>query len=312
MFLSLILLAAAAFPLLLFLAVNLGYIPEIVTPFFSIPKLLNLRNGELNLGYVINNFARLFEIVTRQYDGNTFTSSSLTGAYYLFTTPFFLFGILFHIVKLFREHKLGNNDLQFIFLPWLISAVIVGLLQMVITTIHINLIHIPIIFYGVYGIAQAARLLKSRLMTPLCIAFFCISFGAFAYDYATDSDTHFYDDTALEALETAKDLAAPGQMITIVGYPTIQYGIWMWFEKPDPSDFYLNVTYVDNQGDGDFSTYGQFRYVYSMDQVTGEDVYICLNNASNLEILADTDLTVTVLNERYLIAFPDVSGAAAQ
>lgn len=305
------LLLAAAVPLLLFLAVNLDLIPEIVTPFFSIPRLISFRGEELSLRHIFQNIRPLAETILLQYDGEIHTSSPLVGAYYKFTTPFFLFGIILHFVKLIRNHRRGENDLQYIFLIWLVSAVLVALTQQLMTTIHINLIHIPLIFYGVYGITQAAYYTKSRLLVPACLIFFSISFVWFACDYSARPDTHFYGNTAVEALEEAKSLAAPGQTITIVGYTTIQCGAWMWFEKPDPADFSASVVYIDDPAWGQIGSYGQFRYVDSIDEITGEDVYIFPKNNMYLELLADMDLTVISLNERYLIACPDASLSAA-
>ncbi|MCM1541597.1 MAG: glycosyltransferase family 39 protein [Blautia sp.] len=306
-FLSVGILFAAAVPLLLFLAVNLDLIPEIATPFFSIPRLAAFRSSELNLRYIFSNLAPLSKILLRQYDSHSHASSALVGAYYLFTTPFFLLGIVLHIGKLLKKHERGNNDLQFLLLIWLASAFFVALLQSIITMIHINLIHIPLIFYGVYGITEAARIVKSRFVIPACVTFFCISFAAFFYDYATDTDTHFYRSNAMEALEEAKNLAKPDQTVTIVGYLTVQCGVWMWWEKPLPSDFCANVTYIDDPAWGQIGSYGQFQYVYSIDQITGEDIYILQRNAANLERLAGMDLTVIPLNSQFLIAYPDTS-----
>lgn len=306
-FLSAALLFTAAVPLLLFLAINLGYMSEINTPFFSIPRLISFRGEELDLRHLFQNITALAEAVLCQYVGESHVASPLVGAYYKFTTPFFIFGILLHIVKLIRNYKRGDNDLQYLFLICLVSAVTAALLQQIISTAHMNMIHIPLIFYGVYGITQAALYTKSRLLVPACLIFFSISFVVFTWDYSTHPDSHFYDDTTVEALEEAKHLAAPDQTITIVGYTTIQCGVWMWLEKPEPVNFYTNVAYIDDPAWGQIGSYGRFQYVYSIDQITGEDIYIFPRNNTYLELLADTDLTVIPVNERYLIACPGLS-----
>lgn len=300
--LSIALLFLAAIPLVLFLAVNLDLIDEIVTPVFSVPRLLVFRGDELDARHILKNMKSLFQIILSQYDGASHTSSSLTGAYYLFTTPFCILGIVIHLVKFFKNYKRGDNDLQYLFLLWLAAASIVALLQKNMTMVHINLIHIPFIFYGVYGIIQAAYYAKSRLILPACLIFFGISFVWFVYDYGTHPDTHFYDNTAEDALNLAKNMAMPEQNITIVGYTTIQCGTWMWFEKPDPIDFSSNVVYIDDPAWGQIGSYERFRYVYSIDSITGEDIYICPNNSMYLEKLTDMGLTVIPVNDRYLIA----------
>lgn len=307
-FISAALLFIAAVPLLLFLLINMGLVPEIVTPFFSIPKLVAFRSGEFSLGHFPRNISALWNILLCQSDSEAHSSVALVGAYYKFTTPFFLLGIVLHLINMVRNRRRGENDLQYIFLIWLVSALLLALTLDRVTMTHLNLIHIPIIFYSVYGMTQSAHMLKSRLLVPACVVFFGISFVWFAGDYLTQTSTALFNDTAVEALETAKSMAAPDQTITIVGYPTIQCGAWMWFEKPDPADFHATVTYIDDPAWGQIGSYGQFQYIYSSGQITGEDIYILPNNAENLQLLEDTGLTVILLNERYLIACPDASG----
>lgn len=305
-FISAFMLLLAAVPLLLFLAVNLGYLPEITTPFLSIPKLEAFRSSELSLQNLLGNITTVLDTLTRQYDNHAHTASPITGAYYLFTTPFFLLGIILHIGKLIKKHNHGNNELQYIFCVWLVSALIVALLQTTVTMTHINLIHIPVIFYGIYGIIQTARYTRCHVIVPACVFFFSISFIVFFYNYATSVDTHFYNTDVIEALEEAQELAAPDQTITIVGYQTIQCGAWMWYERPLPSDFCANVTYIDDPAWGQIGTYGQYEYVFSIDMITKEDIYICPNSKAFYEILTDMDLTIIQLNERYLIAYSSV------
>lgn len=301
-FISVTLLFIAAIPLLLFIAINMNVMPEIITPFFSIPKLAAFRGSELNYRNLFENIKTVLDVIAYQYDGKGHTSSSLVGAYYLFTTPFFILGIAVHFVKLIKNFKFGNSDLQYLFPVWLISAAIVAFLQQIVTTVHINLIHIPLIFYGVYGISQTARYMKSRLLVPACLIFFIISFSIFTYDYSTTQDSQYYNDLAVEAMEKAKDLAEADQMITIVEYTTIQCGAWLWFEKPNPVDFYTNVMYIGDPAWGQIGSYGQFQWVYSIDHITGEDIYILRNNPTYWELLTGMGFTIIEINERYIIA----------
>ena len=301
-FISAALLLIAAMPLLLFIAVNLNYIPEIITPFFSIPKLAVFRGGEFNYRHLFENVRTVLEVIVYQYDGHEHTSSPLVGAYYLFTTPFFILGIAVHFVKMLKNYRSGDNDLQYLFPIWLISAAVVALLQEAVNFVHLNLIHIPLVFYGVYGITQTARHIKSRLLVPACLIFYIISFSIFFYDYSMAQEAHSYNDLTAEAIEKAKDLAGSGRTITIVEYPTIQSGIWMWLEKPNPVDFYESVVYIDDPAWGQIGSYGQFHWVNSIDRITGEDVYITPNNSAYRELLTDMGFNIIEVNERYIIA----------
>lgn len=262
-----------ALPLILFVGINMGLLPEIRTDFFSIPKLPGFRGTELKLANIGESIKLLGNIVLHQYDGKAHTSSELVGAYYFFTTPFIIAGIIGHIISFVKNYRGGDNHLQYVFFIWLISAFVMCILNENITIIHTNLIHIPFIFYGTYGIWKTAELLKNRLMVPICIAFFSMSFVLFYYDYATEPSTYFFNECADEAIEAAKE-AAGNETITILGYTTIKYSNLLWHEKPTAEHFYQNVVYAGDPAWAELESYGRFRYVYSTDHALDPGVYI--------------------------------------
>jgi len=98
-FLCFLLLFIMAVPLLLFLAVNFGLIPEIRSGVFSVPKLPALRTGEMSLHtWVIKQrFIALVEMLFRQYDDRWWISNAAAGSYYYISTPFILLGLLYHV-----------------------------------------------------------------------------------------------------------------------------------------------------------------------------------------------------------------------
>lgn len=84
----------------------------------------------------------------RQYDGVAHTACGKTGAYYFFTAPFWMLGIGLQLNGIVRSRKLEKKPLEYVMLFWLGSAAVMCVLNEIVTVIHTNLIHIPIIFMG--------------------------------------------------------------------------------------------------------------------------------------------------------------------
>ncbi len=83
-----------ALPLILFVLVNKGYIPEITTGFISIPKLLAMRNYEISHHNLVSweSYRNLLNILWHQNDGLIWNTTSEFGMYYKFSLPFILLG----------------------------------------------------------------------------------------------------------------------------------------------------------------------------------------------------------------------------
>lgn len=297
-----LLLFIIALPLILFVLINLGVLEEVITPFFSIPKLEAFRGEELDIAHLGDSFKTLGSLVLSQYGGESHVASELVGAYYLFTTPFAVAGVVLHIISFFRSYKNGNNDLHYVFLAWFASAVLMCLLNENITVIHTNMLHIPMVFYGVYGLVKIAECLKNRMLVPLCLVFWCISFGLFLQDYVkTQSDSgYFVDERADEALERAKELAGEDGTVTIFGTTIIKYSYLLWYEKPAVSDYYQNVVYEGVAAWAEMYTYGPYRYLRRLEDVTVEGVYIIYHNW--VEDFINLGFEVEPVNNLYYIA----------
>ena len=125
------------------------------------------------------------------------------------------------------------------------SAAFMCLLNENITIIHTNMLHIPIIFYGVYGIVRVADYLKNKWIIPAVVLFFGVSFVLFWRDYtASQPNTrYFVDERADEALERAKKLAGKDGIVTIFDFTSIKYSYLLWYEKPPASDYSQHAVY---------------------------------------------------------------------
>ena len=71
-----------ALPLLWFLGVQMGYLPEIRTAFFSIPKMPEFRGSEISFSHLFHNWKTALSILVHQGDGLTWNSFPPFGLYF--------------------------------------------------------------------------------------------------------------------------------------------------------------------------------------------------------------------------------------
>ena len=136
-----------AIPLMLFLLVNLDIIPEIVTPFMSVPRLISFRSGELITSprAVIENFYRSLSMFIAQDDGSLQYTTPMFGLYYKFSNVFILIGIVITALNIWGKRK-DEAQLSFpLMILFLCSIVIASTTEMVFY--RLNMIHIPMTFF---------------------------------------------------------------------------------------------------------------------------------------------------------------------
>lgn len=300
---AILLLFVLALPLLLFLVINLGFLPEIKTDYFSIPKLLSFRGDELQLSSLITNVKSTLRIILTQNDGAGHTSSKLVGAYYFFTTPLFFFGILYHIKDLIVQVKNNKIQADILWFFWLIAAGIICVINSITTMIHINFIHIPLIFYSGYGIINLAKLVKNKFITTLCIIFYSCSFIIFTYDYHTKDSGYFFGTDSFEVIEAAKELSNEEKTIFFYLLPTFKYSNLLWYELPPISDVYENIEYEHTEAPGwqEMSYYNGFGYITDIEQATWEGIYILENQY--IERFYTLGYHILTVNEKYSLAY---------
>lgn len=308
-----------ALPLLLFVGVNVFGMPEIVTSYFSVPKLHGVRSSELSVSHISDSFIALAKLLFQQKDYAAYTSSHATGGYYYFTAPLIFVGLtgqlLFCVASLLKKRNpsflpawlhriLGEVKTSPLFLPWTISAGIMILLNENVTMIHANLLHFPMIFYGVYGVYLLAKVRQNHILIPLALCCWIISFGFFGHAYITEPSTYFFGNEIEEAIEYAKDTAGDQKDITILFYTTYKFSNLMWYEKFPVSEFVTQVVYDDSALSewAEMRSFRNFHYVNTLDEVTPDSVYILPSTYK--EAFVDKGFTVIDVNVRYCVAAP--------
>ena len=230
-------LALLALPLLLFLAVNFGWIGEIRTAFFSVPKLLYMRAGELSFAHIPENLKNLFTILWTQSDGLPWNTAGGYGLLYPLSAPFALLGLLALLERGIRRKDFdGAAFLGFQLLAGLLLGALVS-----VNVNRVNLIFPPLVFLTGEGICWFCGHFRVRLL-PLVLAAYLVCFGFFADYYFTDYRQTLRSSFAW-GLEEALDAAGEDGTVYLSG--DVYYPDVLFLTRTDPAVFRESVQYYN-------------------------------------------------------------------
>ena len=223
---AVVILAVFAAPLLLFIGVNMGIIPEIKTDILSIPVLPGFRSGELGIGGYILNIKRIVKCFVLQNDGYMWNSVPLFGVYYIFSTPISAVGLAVVIKRAVINFKKKRLGYEACLLIWLIAAIIMAFTQTTGTNLtRINPINPAMFILVVVGIQWLVKKIK-YYKTEIVIAgiymagFVCFMvyyFSGKGYNGAIAKQQLAGAEEALEYARVQYETGAYGSEIYIMG-----------------------------------------------------------------------------------------------
>lgn len=308
---AVVVLALLALPLMWFLGVNLDFLPEVRTSFFSIPKLTSFRGGELNAYAIKKNIRELWNIlIVNQADGGELFNYT-SGAFYRFTMPFIFLGGAHHIYTIIKNWKDKKNDTTVIMPLWLIAAAFICIINQHLSLIHINMILIPVIFYGVYGVYRFCALLGKTVLSKVAgIAFtlvWVVSFALFAKEYVTKENPMFFGDKACEAVARAEELAGEEQTITFADYAAYKYPNFIWTKLPDVKEYLANAKFNDDDAFRELLAYENYRYIPGITEENMDETSIYILDKKKIQSFDKLGFNIEKANDKYALAYmPEV------
>ncbi len=234
--LSALLLGALALPLLLFLAVNFGWIEEIVTPCFSIPRLLYMRAGEISLKNMPGKWRALCRILFRESDGLPWNSAGPFGLGYHITWLFALGGLALALRRLCR--KGAGFRPEALVLPQLLAALLLGALVEV-NVNRVNLLFIPLVLLAGLGLGwlwERRRAWAAPFAAVYLLLFVCFQTYYFT-GYRQEIGRSFGEglEQALAAAETCEGTVCISESVY---YPQV-----LFFTRTPADEFRATVEY---------------------------------------------------------------------
>ena len=276
-----ILLGVLAIPVLLFLLVNNGYIQEIVTPWFSIPQLVVMRDSEVSFMGAADKIKHLLYILADENDKNFWNSTGEFGLYYKVFLGFALIGLAYCVKSIYKSLKTRSYDGYVLIGIQFLTAFVLGSLVYV-NVNRINCIHISIIVFMAVGLYRVQQLLKKDLkyITQVTAVGFCIlflSFESFYFGNYADTIGNMFQDDMEQAVIRAEELAGENDIIYVgdVDYPKV-----LAFSKLSPEEYLATVQYTNYPGA--FLDVSQCRnYVFHSAADGSDGIYIVERSDQN-------------------------------
>lgn len=257
--LALCLLLALALPLLLFLAVNFGWMEELRTPFFSIPRLLAMRSGEFSLRNIPENLLNLLDILLRQSDGLNWNSAGVFGLLYRPTLLLALAGIIAGTARVFRALPRREYRPEALLLIQLLGGALLGALLYA-NVNRVNILFIPLVLLAALGLEALCQRFSEKLL-PVAAALYAAFFLCFTAWYFTD----YRQDVQLSfsyGLRAAVEATRERGGEVYVG-ENIIYSELLFLDRVPPEEFRETVRYKNYPAAFlNPASFGRWRFVW--------------------------------------------------
>lgn len=229
-------LGVLATPLILFVAVNMGLLAEIQTPFISIPKMPMFRSGDYSMD-VKTMMSHLYETIMmliHQEDSRELNSIGEIGIYYKISIIPFVIGVCAFTYDIFRK-KSEASKLECIILLQFLCGLLLGAFLEEPLIHRVNIVHIPILYFtalGIYAIichyGEAAKY-AAVTVYGACLFLFSLHYTV-DYDARVAAINH---DGLKYALEYADSLS-PKKIYVLQG---INYMYCVFYEQIPTDEF---------------------------------------------------------------------------
>lgn len=283
---SAVLLCIVALPLVMFLLVNRNLIPEIQTPWFSIPRISTLRDSEISFSNLGVNLHALYEVLILQTDYSIWnTPGDGSGMYYPISIPLMIITFIYYVYQSVRSIRKQTFSPEIIIFIHLMAGTLLGI--MIFPCVNrINIIWIPIMIMIGTGICSLLQLLSSprcrnTLLVLLCGVYLVCLLRFDNYYFRSYMDTardEFYVGYG-DALAAADIIAdETGKEIYIHG--GTPYSLTLFYEQI-PASSYLTESTTGTS----IEEFGRYHIFLNSDIVEGDEIYI-LDNSTDEELFS--------------------------
>lgn len=264
LFVGIAILLVLAVPLLLFLLVNRGYLPELQIGLLSIPRMDSMRSGEISLDHMAGKLKDFFLLVETQQDRDIFNTAN-TGIYYYCSIPFLITGVIAAVIRFVKNWKNKIYQAADFMLLWFVAACSVASVISYVNVNKINCVHLVIIYFIVDGVSIWCDKISKKLMY-LVIPVYLISFAIFGHWYF-DADKHYFYYGYEDALEYAESVT-DGEIGTVM----LRYPLVLVHSKMLPSEYLQNME--DTKNFGTAQQFGRYRIEPTVEDMNSDTVYV--------------------------------------
>ncbi len=270
-------LALFGIPLILFLFINNGLMNEISTSFFSIPKLVDMREGELSLTNLLNpdSYYNFFNILITQNDGLPWNSTEDFGMFYLISFPFIVFGMVIVVMNAWK--KICNKEFSYEVIV-LVCAFVSFIACLMIQNLNINKansFHIYTAIFLALGLNELFTIFKNyQIVSKGVLATYGIMFVFFtSYYFGQYNDLigYYFNVGAGDAIKFAKEQEHDSIYIDY----RISYSVVLFYDETPQQEYEETVQYYNYPSTFlGVSSFGNYKFTSSFSYLDVNSVYI--------------------------------------
>ncbi|MGL1935649.1 MAG: NPCBM/NEW2 domain-containing protein [Fibrobacterales bacterium] len=295
-----------ATPIILFVLINTFKLPEIITPYFSIPRYTgNPRFSTITTlfssSFLSDTFKHLSNLLVlifgSQEDGFRINSLDYAGIIFPVTIPLALLGGYTACKKWLRD---PSNLGWAMLICWTIAGFVTSLMTGPNIT-RINILIYPLIIFTAYGLylAYAQWPTFYRIALSMIMIFFSIFILYYFTGYRTETPRKFHLGLG-QALIEAKEQCNPDDTIFVLAKNKLAYMHALFFTKDDPNSYHESRSFrrikVQFQKVRSYN-----NYTFSFKQSEFETPNIAVVDAYRLNSLDTTHYYVTPFHNYALL-----------
>lgn len=298
-----------AVPLLLFVMVNSGLIPEITLPFMTIPRMSGYRGSEiaLTLPGMWNNLRTALALLWRQSNGSAFDILLPWGLFYDIGRIFIVIGAVSLLLRLFHSFREKKFCPEYFLFVQLLGGALTCLL--VTAILHqINALFIPLVLAEAYGVWTVTKLTvrkngQSAKWISCGIAFlYLVCLALFQRDYYTDYRTlvsAYFAEGVDDCVDFALEQCAASHIDSLIAEKGAQWPRLLLYTETLPSQYLTSVIYDSAPTPASFETGDGIRVHVGIDydSIDRKSIYILYyTDAADFE----NDFTLTRFHDWYV------------
>jgi len=271
-------LAILAFPLILMIAYNSGWVENVKIPIFSIPKLWFFRGEEISLKNILENLKNIVDILFIK-DFLNYNAIPQFGTLYMLSIPLAIFGLIECIIGAIKDIKHKEFSLDFLMILMFVIVFFVGLCIIEPNVNKINAIYIPIIYFIARVCVYISQ--KVRFADILIIGLYILNLVFFLNYYFTDFakvDLMYFENDIIEASQKAEELKK--QEIYVENSLNQTYIYTLIATPISPYEFNENLQ-VEN---GIVNQYGKYKF-WIPQEINKNSIYIIKNDQEKIQQL---------------------------
>lgn len=282
-----------ALPLMLFMLINMDFLPEISLPFMTIPKTVGFRGGEVSFHPqdMLNNFKIAARLFLKQDTGSVYDVLMPWGLFFDIGRVMIVLGaaLLFFRTAVHLAKKEFSCEF---FIATNVLCGVINCLYVPARLHQINSLFIPLVLCEAYGVWQTILLIGKRkeqtgqLIAILIAACYSLCFLLFQKDYYTEykkTTEAYFAAGVQESVEYALEKSSELGITSIAAEKATQWPRILLFTETLPSEYLAHVEYDQFPAPAGFEKDGiEIRTRINYDDINTDTIYIIYYTTTDL------------------------------